>query len=74
MALRIALELDVYKTLSSDNGSPKSAAQLAEPKGADPVLVGESSFLETISRFPGIYLWILLLNSQGDAPLVRHVQ
>ena len=42
LALRTALDLDVYKTLSEDNESPKSAAQLAEPKGADPVLVGES--------------------------------
>lgn len=42
IALRVALDLDVYNTLSADNGSPKSAAQLAAPKGADPVLVGES--------------------------------
>jgi hypothetical protein len=40
IALRVALDLDVYNTLSSDDESPKSAAQLAEPKGADPVLVG----------------------------------
>jgi hypothetical protein len=45
MALRVALDLDVYNTLSSDDGSPKSAAQLAEPKGADPVLVGGCWFL-----------------------------
>lgn len=41
MAIRVALDLDVYNTLSSDDGSPKSAAQLAAPKGADPVLIGE---------------------------------
>jgi hypothetical protein len=46
MALRVALELDVYNTLSSDDDSPKSAAQLAEPKGADPVLVGGFAFLK----------------------------
>jgi len=47
MALRTALDLDVYNTLSSDNDSPKSAAQLAQPMGADPVLVGECCILET---------------------------
>jgi len=55
MALRVALDLDVYNTLSSDDGSPKSAAQLAEPKGADPVLVGGCWFLSMHLR--AIMLW-----------------
>jgi hypothetical protein len=40
IAIRIAIDLDIYKTLSEDEGSPKSSAQLAAPKSADPLLVG----------------------------------
>lgn len=40
MSLRTALDLDVFKTLSDDDGAPKSSARLAAAKGADPVLVG----------------------------------
>jgi hypothetical protein len=40
IAIRIAIDLDIYKTLSEDGGSPKSSVQLAAPKSADPLLVG----------------------------------
>jgi hypothetical protein len=82
IALRVALDLDVYNTLSSDNESPKSAAQLAELKGADPVLVGESDLPSHIhlSKYDVAISRRLTIGfcslkySQDNAPFIRHVQ
>lgn len=40
LSLRVALDMDIYKTLSENEDSPKTSAQLAAPKNGDPVLVG----------------------------------
>jgi hypothetical protein len=41
-SIRIGIDLDIFKTLSEDGEAPKSSAQLAAPKNADPLLVGKA--------------------------------
>lgn len=45
VAIRVAIDLDIFKTLSAEDAAPKTSAQLAAPKYADPLLVGECKIL-----------------------------
>jgi hypothetical protein len=42
--LRLSLDLQLYETLAKDDGTPKSVAQLAAPRNAEPELVCKSSY------------------------------
>ena len=72
IALRVALDLDIYKTLSEDEGSPKTSAQLAAAKNADPVLVGMAVPDQRRQRYAS--LTRLTLHSEDYAPPGGHVK
>jgi hypothetical protein len=72
IAIRIAIDLDIYKTLSEDGGSPKSSAQLAVPKNADPLLVGMARSAH--SQLKHMLLTESTYFSKSDASLGSNVE
>jgi hypothetical protein len=72
IAIRIAIDLDIYKTLSEDGDSPKSSAQLAAPKSADPLLVGTAR--PAHSQLKHMFLTKPTYFSKSDASLGSNVE
>lgn len=66
-AIRVAIDLDIFKTLSEDGDSPKSSVQLAAVKNADPMLVGTT--IPDLRRKQSDLLIGCTLCSESDASL-----
>lgn len=62
----MAFDTEIFDTLSADNEAPKSSSQLAAPKGADQLLVGEYQIASTIAL-------ARVLTMRHVARLMRHL-